>query len=323
MEPTSLGPWLAVVLVVSGCAPRPELPVPDSAEVAEERTRQYADASEQMIRYWSRATDVTSRVRIAGAELCGEKVRAALGIVALSSEDLPRGFGRQGFWREFTSVFARTLELGDQVRVLHVVPRGPADVAGVAVGDIVVALDGRMVRDAEHLATLQSEDLGETFELRVRRSGGVERALRVQGLPECWYGLSISVTHFPNAYADGRTMYVTTGLLRFVESDDELALVVGHELAHNLLAHATASFKRSEQEADYLGCYFAARAGYDIRGAAAYWGRLAREIPAVVSENASYAHSGTATRAAGLARTVDEIQRKLEAGAPLVPNASP
>ena len=290
--------------------------------MAEERRRQYAEGAEQMLSYWSRAADVTSRVRIAGAELCGDKVRSALGVVAVSNEDLPRLFGQRGFWREFRGVFEQSQGITDLVRVLHVVPHGPGDVAGVRSGDVVVSLAGRAVRDGEHLAVLQGDLLHGTFEIGIDRAGAAQ-ALQVTRVAECWYDVAIIVSAFPNAFANGRIIYATTGLLREVESDGELALVIGHELAHNVLGHSVASFKRAEQEADYLGCYFAARAGYDVSQAAAYWRRVAREFPVLVSENASYAHSGTATRAAALTRTVAEIQEKLRGGAPLVPNASP
>lgn len=317
-------PLLEAVLCVAAfaCAPRPELPVPDSAAVAEERRRQYADGAAQMLSYWKRAADVTSRIRIAGAQLCGDKVRAALGVVALSSEDLPRLFGQRGFWREFRTIFEQAYGITERVSVLHVVPQGPADLGGVRPADVIVSIGESTVRDGEHLAALQAEERLDEFELRIERLG-IEQSLRLDRVAECWYDLAISAAPFPNAFADGRTIYVTTGLLRFSESDDEVAFVVGHEIAHNLLGHSVMSFKRSEQEADYLGCYLAARAGYDLSQAVPYRRRLAREFPLLISESASYAHSGTATRAAALARTVEEIQEKLKAGAPLVPNASP
>jgi len=42
----------------------------------------------------------------------------------------------------------------------------------------------------------------------------------------------------PNAFAVGRVLGVTTALLRLAERDDELAAIVGHELAHVTLGHA-------------------------------------------------------------------------------------
>ncbi|MBI1864464.1 MAG: M48 family metalloprotease, partial [Nitrospirae bacterium] len=40
-----------------------------------------------------------------------------------------------------------------------------------------------------------------------------------------------------NAFADGTAITITKGLLRAAESEDELALVLGHEIAHNVLGH--------------------------------------------------------------------------------------
>ena len=40
-----------------------------------------------------------------------------------------------------------------------------------------------------------------------------------------------------NAWTDSRNIVVTGGLLRFIESDDELAVILGHELAHVTESH--------------------------------------------------------------------------------------
>ena len=40
-----------------------------------------------------------------------------------------------------------------------------------------------------------------------------------------------------NAYADGDSVYIPVGMMRFADSDSELALVIGHEMAHNRLGH--------------------------------------------------------------------------------------
>ena len=43
-----------------------------------------------------------------------------------------------------------------------------------------------------------------------------------------------------NAFADGKNVYVTSTMLRFATSDDELATVVGYEIAHNAMHHLDA-----------------------------------------------------------------------------------
>jgi beta-barrel assembly-enhancing protease len=318
--------WLAAVcLYAAGCAPELAVPTPADADVETERRRQYAEGAQQMLAYWSRAADVTSALRIAGAEICDRKVRAALGVIAVSDDDLPWLFGRGGFWHEFRDVFEQSLSIDGRVRVIHVTAGAPGDVAGVRAGDVILSLGGRSVGDLGRLAALQKGEEAE-FELRVDRDGR-EAILRVARVPECWYELGLVASPIPNAYADGPTVYVTTGIVREAQNDDELAIAIGHELAHNFREHLAGyaqvqGYVGAEQEADYLGCYFAARAGYDISVAPGYWRRLAREYPGLVSDDASFTHSGTATRAAALARTVDEIHRKQRAGAPLLPDVA-
>jgi len=41
----------------------------------------------------------------------------------------------------------------------------------------------------------------------------------------------------PNAYADGQHIIVNEAMMEFVKSDEELALVIAHEFAHNMLSH--------------------------------------------------------------------------------------
>jgi hypothetical protein len=316
----------AVCLYAAGCGSQLALPTPEPIEIEEERRRQYAEGSVQMLAYWRRAADVTSALRIANAALCGENVRAALGVIAVSAGDLPWLFGRGGYWYEFRDVFEESLSIDGRARVIHVTPEGPADLAGVRAGDVIVSLGGRSVRGGEHLAAVQARERAAEFELGVDRAG-TQATLRVSRLAECGYDVGLMASSFPNAFADGFTVYVSTGIVREVSDDDELAIAVGHELAHNSLGHnpdvPSIGYVGAEQEADYLGLYFAARAGYDVSRAPGYWRRLAREYPALVSDDASFTHSGTATRAAALARTVEEIIRKQRAGAPLVPDVTP
>ncbi len=60
-------------------------------------------------------------------------------------------------------------------------------------------------------------------------------------------GSSITILEWDivNAFATpGEKLYVTTGLLSFVDSDDELAGVIGHEIAHVRLNHIEKRMKR-------------------------------------------------------------------------------
>ena len=72
-------------------------------------------------------------------------------------------------------------------------------------------------------------------------------------------------------------------MLRFVKSDDELALVISHEIAHIILGHSASSFGRGsaslEQEADHVGFYLMTRAGYDANRGTRLLVRMAEAFP--------------------------------------------
>ena len=73
-----------------------------------------------------------------------------------------------------------------------------------------------------------------------------------------------------------------------------------------------------EQEADYVGMYYLARAGYPTSGVANFWRRMAAEGQASVDMRTT--HPTSAERFIALERTEDEIAAKKRSGDPLVPN---
>ncbi len=48
-----------------------------------------------------------------------------------------------------------------------------------------------------------------------------------------------------NAYADGNNIYVTPAMMNFAKTDEELATILGHEYAHNLMGHVDAQTKNA------------------------------------------------------------------------------
>jgi predicted Zn-dependent protease len=73
-----------------------------------------------------------------------------------------------------------------------------------------------------------------------------------------------------------------------------------------------------EAEADYVGLYVIARAGYRIDDAANFWRRMAISSPGSVTMTGD--HPATPERFVALQAAVKEIEAKTAQGQPLVPN---
>lgn len=72
----------------------------------------------------------------------------------------------------------------------------------------------------------------------------------------------------PNAFAiPGGHIFVTSGLIRFVDSEDELAGVIGHEIAHSVLRHIDKAMDRAKRlslltlAAIIAGAFLSAKSG--------------------------------------------------------------
>lgn len=77
-----------------------------------------------------------------------------------------------------------------------------------------------------------------------------------------------------------------------------------------------------EREADYLGLYFMARAGFDPTKAPEVWRRMAAEYPAAIKETFLSTHPSTPERAATLEATIREINAKIRDHQSLKPSTS-
>ena len=242
--------------------------------------------------------------------------------------------------------------IGEDVGISSLVPGGPADAAGLALDDRVISINGQALvsapRDqARHTAANYDQVEaawamlnagGERAQVEILRRDHLLR-LTVMPRPGCAYDALVTPSSQINASADGRHVFVTSGLVAYAQSDDDLALILGHELAHNVLHHrlqldrsgfargllgnlgsSPASLNRVEREADYVGLYLTARAGFDIGGAEMFWRRALGQLgdPWYLR----WSHPGDRERAANARATIDEIAALVIAGEPLVPDTS-
>lgn len=223
--------------------------------------------------------------------------------------------------------------------VLSTAKASPAEQAGLLPDDAVIAVNekdlsaqpagGAAARyDQVDLAMRALEDLpaGTTAKISIRRQGN---PITIELIPAmaCKSRVELVPGATINGSANGTVAQISGGLAAWTGNDDELALVIAHEIAHNILGHQ-AEIKRTgittglfaglgrsgkrlremERDADRLGTWLAARAGFDYRIAPKFWERLGKQ--AGLAAALATTHPTPATRRQRLEAVVSEIAKE-------------
>ncbi len=265
--------------------------------------------------------------------------------------------------------FALALDAHGNMYISMVVEASPAGDAGlpantqlVAVDDMPVPVNGRQFQAFfDYLFPPLPQEQDQARPIKLTLANGKNYMVGREAV--CSYDLAIDEkAKAINAYADGKKMLFSKAILRFAANDNELALIIGHEMAHNALDHINKGQKNLlagafagilgeavlsgmgvnaqgevaklganigqlsysvpfEQEADYVGLYFAARAGYNIDDVAQFWRRMALDNPDAIYTRTT--HPTSPERFVALQQTADEIRYKRNMGLALVPELKP
>lgn len=189
---------------------------------------------------------------------------------------------------------ARELRMGDLPQVAAVASGSPAQLAGIRPGDEIVSIGGVSMASAFAQAadpSLFAEDVMDRLAALpaarpaalVLRRGRAQLGRTVIPLALCASRAVIDTGSALDAYSDASHIAVTSALIDFTANDDELALILGHELAHVILHRASPESPvdaiAAEQDADILGALIARCAGYDPGRAVAFWPRFEAHDP--------------------------------------------
>ena len=196
------------------------------------------------------------------------------------------------------------------IHVAAVIKDGPADRANIKAGDGFVGFDGtklnwttmpvgeagyERIASFKQLLSRRSSEQPD-FPMQLLRNGAEFKTVLSAPLI-CASEFQIDTSDGVNAGADGEIVRVTYGMMAFVQDDSELAALVAHELAHNILRHrdrlnaqgvdrgigrlfgkSKNAILATEIEADRLSPWLMANAGYDPGAALRFWERHGRKF---------------------------------------------
>lgn len=338
---------VAALLALAACSPMSRLPEINPGLAAAERDKQMELALREQMRRTERLGSVGWRILEANTDACGEKLKPRFGFWAFDETLSPEPY--RATWRRLYGTHQRP-------RVFFTAHGSPAHSAGILAGDIVLMAGGVGTETADGVkqAMAKMAEASGPLDILLRREV-TEIKVTLSPRPVCDFPVGLVGGDQVNAYADGSKIYVTQGMMRFTATDEELALVVAHELGHNTQKHMDAKMgnqliggligalisvairtdvsqigsnigqmafsKEFEAEADYVGTYYAAKAGFNVDRAADFWRRMAVEHPAAIGHGTT--HPDTASRFVAIEAAVKEVAGKRASGAALVPEKKP
>ena len=284
---------------------------------------------------------------IKNAVLCRTQARPLLGFTAKNQYSYPP---------ELSVAARQSLGLDERLQVMQILDGSGAMRAGLKRGDILQTIQDITIPtgpqaepEAARMLSPILKNLTEINITVIRQTQPI--TVNVPLTLACAFAIDVGNTQNVNAYADGRRILLTRGLLDWLSTDEDVAVIIAREIAHNVLQHAkqlqqmaTLSIvidnlllfkpdqvaanssngikitpEKMDQDADRLALFMLARAGYDLASFTRVMQKLA-QIPNASQANTYPAlHPWTEGRQSVIQSTMKEIRQKQSAKKALVP----
>jgi len=238
---------LCFISMLSACAtPVTMSPQADKEEIKREKEIQRTMALKESVKMSERLFNVAYPILSNSQELCEKNTKYDLGLTLWNTDDLEDGF----------KLIARKLyDIDNYVSVMFVHKKSPAARADIRKGDRIVSINGEAIDKGEGALKKASKLLknlkGEKVNLVIERDKkNIDKIISPTKICNFDVLLNYSQNEL-NAYATGNQIVIYKGMMKFTENDDELALIIGHEMAHNAMGHIDK--KRQNQFLGHIG----------------------------------------------------------------------
>jgi len=230
-----------------------------------------------------------------------------------------------------------------KILVYGVVKGSQAEKAGLQEKDIIVSINNKRISKRNFDNIIKSFSETKQYRFVLNRDG---QRKDISIIPESVYfnvPFVVSESAEVNTFASPLGITVTYGMLNFIDNDDELGVVMAHELAHLIRSHLLKGSSvglfskilaiaiggveipqsgdlgniaertssnlysdKMEKEADFIGVLYAEKAGFDVESGMSVWERFAIEMPQRMDSYFGATHPNSTKR---LLRLKDVISR--------------
>ena len=310
---------VASVVLLFGCAtPRTQPVAYEDHELQQERLIQQKLALEHFVQQRRQLHEIGHELLVAAAKLCEGNTRFDVGFMLNHPSAYPEPM------REFATEHYNLVD--NEFRIAFLSPGLPASKSILQEGDLVTHVNGLQVSgEPDKIKPWPTTEEGiNTF---VIQRDNKTITINLEAVEVCDYNISLANQTAINAYAfKGNLVIVNSGLMEAM-NESLIRQVVAHEIAHlvekhNVFTHLFSS-PEFEAEADYVGLYIVARAGYPVSDALPLWREIAVKINQTVfpsKDTVIQTHPTSPERFVAMVKTIEEIEQKQAQGLPLLPN---
>ena len=232
---------LIITLLVSGCleTPKGKLPSINQAEIDMEAERQKRVSYAKFIDQMSLVKSIGYKVNSSNVDICNKKDFKSG--ITFANENV--------MGLKIAKFFPTKINLGSRVSIIDIVKNSPADKAGLIIGDVILEVEGYTFPEGKKALKKISKHFKDIDEkpikkIKVDRKGEI-LTFDINQKKICNYPIIFTRDKIVNAYADGKSIIMTQGMVDYAKDDNEIAMVIAHELAHNDRGHLDAKKKNT------------------------------------------------------------------------------
>ena len=238
---------LVTTFFLVSCGSQTTLPSIDSDAVRAKTEEQIREAKRKAEKRWKEETDiwlansrkvgeVAANILTGGEEYCEERehIGPYIGTLAWSKYD---------FDEKWHKVALAEFGLEGGAQVYFVSAGSPAEIGGLKFGDLILSINNQPVARGKKAVADFEKKIKETAKIGVPIQFVIQRdathqTISITPSKACKSQVFLTRDESIDAHADGEKIILHNGLMEYLNTLDEIALIVSHELAHNSMKHS-------------------------------------------------------------------------------------